>query len=104
MLKLSHSWLPRLAGGTALAAAAVLPLTLSTPAHAWGVAIGIPAPVIVAPPVVVAPPVYAAPPPVYAAPPVAYAAPYPYAYYGPRVWVAPGWYGGHWYAGHWRYR
>jgi hypothetical protein len=79
----------RAAGALALTAAAVLPLTVPSAAHAWwvrggwggpGVYIGIPAPVVVAPP-----PVFYAPPVAYAPPPVAYARP---------VWFPGHWAGG----------
>ncbi len=83
-------WLMRAAGGVAVAAAVALPLTVSTPAHAWwGPRFG----VYVAPPVVVAPAPYYAPPPVVYAPPVVYPG---------AVWVAPYWYGGRWVGGYWR--
>ena len=95
MLKSSRSRLLRAAGVVALTAAAVLPLTLPSSAHAWwvrggwapGVYIGIPAPVIVAPP-----PVVYAPPVAYAPPPVAYARP---------GWWPGHWAGGYWVPGHW---
>jgi len=97
MLNLSRSSLIRLTAGAALAAAIVLPLTLPTTANAWwrpgfGVVVGLPAPVYVAPPV-------------YAPPPVAYYAPPAYGYYTAAVpfWVAPRWFGGRWWPGHWRH-
>ncbi len=101
MIKFSRSWLLRVVGGATLAAAAVLPLTLPTPAHAWwigpgfGVVIPVPAPVVVAPP----PVVYAPPPVAYAPPPVAYAAP-PVVYARP-VWYPGYWRGPYWIRGHW---
>lgn len=99
MSVISRSALLRMAGIAALTAAAVLPVTVPSPAHAWwragwGWGPGI----YVAPPIVVAPPVYAAP--VYAAPAYApgpvYAAPAP-----GMIWVAPAWIGGVWVGGHW---
>jgi hypothetical protein len=66
--------LVRIAGAMALTAAAALPLSLASTAHAYPL-FG----VYVAPPVVYAPPVYVAPVPVYPGP----------------VYVAPGYYRGY---------
>ena len=97
MFARTRSALLRTAGVAMLAAAAVLPLTLSSPARAWWQAgIWVPAPVVVAPP----PVVYAPPPVVYAPPPVvAYAAPAP-----GMIWIVPHWAGGYWVRGHWGWR
>ncbi|MBV9782206.1 MAG: hypothetical protein JO264_00145 [Acidisphaera sp.] len=83
----------RLLKGAAVAAALLLPLTISSHANAWwrgGVWIGV-APA----------PYYYAPQPVYVAPPPVVYAPYPAP--GPRVWVRPFWNGWRWVPGHWRY-
>jgi hypothetical protein len=105
MFAMTRSRLPRVAAAVALTAAAVLPVAMPTPAHAWWRAgFGFYGPgVVFAPPVVVAPPpvVYAPPPPVVYAPPpvVAYAAPAP-----GMIWVGPHWAGGYWIRGHWGWR
>ncbi|MBV9783230.1 MAG: hypothetical protein JO264_05370 [Acidisphaera sp.] len=77
--------LPRLRSllGAASLGAALLPIALPSPAHAWwrgGVWIGVPFPGVV-----IAPPVYA--PPVYAPPPVVYAP--QQEYYGQDQGYAP---------------
>jgi len=106
MFAISRSSLLRTAGAVALTAAAVLPLTVPTSAHAWwraGWGWGWGPGIYIAPPVVVAPPVYYAPPPAYyAPPPVAYAPPVGYA--PGMVWIGPGWFGGVFVRGHWGWR